>query len=165
MLSGPMFEPARREGAWSVSNKQGAHYNIYYLDANAAGKHDAEVGMTTLRELFPNGEADEYNLCLFSTSGIHGTYFTIEQIEECLLKYGNDGPADDDEQDDWIGNQLTVLVVQPRIVCLRCGTVRVRLTDVGWLKHLRETSWQEFAKIGAWPATVACHERTTPDDR
>lgn len=149
ILSGPMFEPARHAGMKSVSGKRGAHYNVFYLDSNPADRVDPEVGMASLRSLFPEGQADDMNFVLFSTSGVHGTYITIEEIEAALTKYGDDGPDDPDAVDDWT-NRLTVLVVHPRIVCLRCGVVRVRLADLPWLKKLRQTSWDAVRKIGAW---------------
>lgn len=33
---------------------------------------------STLRSVFPDGEADEMNLALFSTSGTHGSYTTSD---------------------------------------------------------------------------------------
>ena len=38
-------------------------------------------GMEFLRTLFPDAEADYMNFCLFSTSGVHGSYVRIEDAE------------------------------------------------------------------------------------
>ncbi len=92
--------------------------------------------MKELRELFPSGEADELNFVLFSTSGVHGHYDTIEDAEMYLEEHPS-GKAD-----------LTVLVIHPRIVCLRYGTIKVGRYDIPWLKRLRESSWQAVQKIG-----------------
>lgn len=122
----------------SIFAKNRAHYNIY-----------RRVNMEDLRSLFPDGKADEMNLCLFSTSGVHGTYTTIEQIEESLLKYGDDAEfGEDDAPEDWIPPHLTVLVIHPRLVCLKYGEVIVRKDDLDFLKGLRVSSHAKFCRIG-----------------
>jgi len=124
MLSGPMFEPSETEVWKSSYNKSGAHYNIF-------GTKDDDLSMKGLRQLFPDGEANEYNLCLFSTSGIHGSYGTIEEAEK------DDNPS------------VTFLVIQPRIVCMRYGNVQPQSKDdFDFLKKLRASSWKELKKIG-----------------
>lgn len=37
-----------------------------------------------LRGMFPDAKADDMNFVLFSTSGVHGTYNTIEEAEKHL---------------------------------------------------------------------------------
>lgn len=142
-LSGPMFEPSKTTFWESINKKEGAHYNTYWL-------RDDSLGMEALRLLFPGGEADEFNLCLFSTSGVHGMYTTIEEIEASLTKYGS-GPhpwSGDDYPNDYVTPNLTFLVIHPRIVCLRYGNADVTLDDVPFLKALRASSAVAFAKIG-----------------
>jgi hypothetical protein len=136
VLSGPMFE---RDGDTfrSIFGKQGAHYNIYQIRG----------GIDALKQLFPDGEANDLNIVLFSTSGVHGSYTTIEEIEAGLKKYGDDFTGQE-WPDDYPGNELTVLIVQPRIVCLRYGNITVRLADIPYLKKLRETSLAAVPKIG-----------------
>jgi len=91
----------------------GDHYSI----------NRAISSMAFLRDMFPDGEADEMNFCLFSTSGIHGTYQTIEE----------------EEADSGIG--VTFLVVCPRIVRLTYGVVEPKTDeDFSFLKKLRRTS-------------------------
>jgi hypothetical protein len=84
-----------------------------------------------LRFYFPEPVADEMNFCLFSTSGVHGSYSTIEDAE-----------ADPD-----IG-EVTVLVVQPRRVMLAYGNVPVTPETVGYLKALRASSHAVLQRIG-----------------
>lgn len=124
----------------SVSPSDMAHYNIFRGDHPTADD---------LREIFPGGEANEMNFVLFSTSGVHGTYVTIEEIEASLEKYG---ALTDDEMeaapDDYCGNHLTFLIVHPRIVCLKYGRVKVELSDIPFLKQLRESSKKAISKIG-----------------
>lgn len=80
-----------------------AHYSIFSLLKGVEG-------MDAIRKFFPHGVADEMNLILFSTSGVHGSYTTIEDIEEIL-----NGTSEETD------TELTFLIVQPRIVALRYG--------------------------------------------
>lgn len=90
-------------------------------------------GMQALRYLFPDGLADEMNFVLFSTSGVHGTYETIEEAEK--------------ESDP--NNDVTFLVVQPRMVATRYGTASpITPDDFAFLKRLRQSSWDAVATIG-----------------
>lgn len=95
-------------------------------------------GMEALRQLFPEGEANELNAVLFSTSGVHGTYCLIEAVEEDMQRAEREGPRD-----------VTFVVVQPRIVCMRYGCVEPRTADdIAFLKKLRASSMQALATIG-----------------
>lgn len=93
-----------------------------------------ETGMRKLREMFPKGEANDLNFVMFSTSGVHGSYITIEQIEEEFA--GTDAEA----------AYLSVLIVQPRTVCLHFGHIRVERDDLPFLKTLRATSARVMAE-------------------
>ncbi len=104
--------------------------SVYYSVLRLTGD-----GMAALRELFPNGQADDLNAVLFSTSGIHGSYCTIEDVER-----GGEGAP----------SNVTFVVIQPRIVCMRYGNVEPRTPeDFAFLKRLRETSAQALAGIGS----------------
>lgn len=114
----------------SVSTREGAHYNVF----RSARPYD----MAQLRDLFEDGEADELNLCLFSTSGVHGTYNTIEKAEKHLSGDGSKGHPD-----------ITFLIIHPRLVCLRYGEVRAQTADdIAFLKKLRASSWRVLQEIG-----------------
>ncbi len=90
-----------------------SHYNIF----------DAVDGMALLRSVFPEAEADEMNFALFSTSGVHGTYQTIEE-EEVVN-----------------GKGVTFVIVHPRIVSLQYGNAYPQnKEDFDFLKKLRQTS-------------------------
>ena len=94
-------------------------------------KIETKVAMQTLRQIFPEGKADHMNFVLFSTSGVHGTYTTIEEAEVS-------------------GNQeITFLVIQPRTVFSLYGTVKPTChEDFAFLKQLRTTSHAVLAEIG-----------------
>jgi len=116
------------------------HYGVFSI-----GK--AIDGMAYLRRIFPDDEANYLNFVLFSTSGVHGSYITIEEIERGMLKYGEDYVPDDDWPDDWNGRELTILLVQPRVVCLRYGNVLVEsMDDINWLKRLRKSSFDAISE-------------------
>lgn len=116
-----------------------AHYSVLCLR-----RERGVSGMDALRAMFPNGEADDMNAVLFSTSGIHGTYSTIEEAEAWVLRgerdeYGDEGPDD-----------VTFLIVQPRIVCLRYGVCEPKTAeDFAFLRKLRTSSHGALASIGA----------------
>ncbi|AZO45870.1 hypothetical protein EJ076_34700 [Mesorhizobium sp. M7D.F.Ca.US.005.01.1.1] len=89
-------------------------------------------GMDVLRSLFPDGEANDLNFVMFSTSGTHGSYLTIEDVAASL---GTVEPC-----------KLTVLVIQPRVVRMLYGEVEITAEDVPYLLKLRESSKRVFAE-------------------
>lgn len=140
-VSGPMFKPATSTFWDAVKchqcrrGREGGHYNTF-------GCRDKN-GMAALRAMFPIGEADDLNVVLFSTSGVHGMYTTIEEAEAGVLR-GNK----DEEGEDWTPH-VTFLIIHPRIVCLRYGNCEPQTPeDFAWLKHLRASSWKALAEIG-----------------
>lgn len=120
---------------WENTDKtrqDSAHYSIL---RNASGLD----GMDALREFFPEGKADEMNAVLFSTSGVHGTYNTIENAEAYVKATSDD-----------TYNEVTFLIVQPRIVALRYGVCNPETQDdIDFLKRLRASSHAALTKIGA----------------
>lgn len=115
----------------NIDSLHGAHYSI-------KRKADGVEGMESLRHMFPDGKADDMNFVLFSTSGVHGTYNTIEDAESHLeLKH-----------DESCG-EVTFLVVHPRLVALRYGNCTPQnKDDIEYLKRLRESSMKAIAGIG-----------------
>ena len=115
------------------NTRHGRDDNPYYSVLGLAGD-----GMEALRQLFPNGEADELNAVLFSTSGVHGTYCLIEEAEEDMRRAEQEGLSD-----------VTFCVIQPRIVCMRYGNAEPRTADdIAFLKKLRASSLRALATIG-----------------
>ena len=105
------------------------YYSVLRLDGD---------GMQALRDLFPDGKADDLNAVLFSTSGVHGSYCTIEAVEEDMQRAEREGPR-----------EVTFCVIQPRIVCMRYGNVEPSTADdIAFLKRLRETSHTALSTIG-----------------
>jgi len=91
----------------------GGHYSI----------SEAIEPMNFLKACFPDDQANEMNLCFFSTSGVHGSYRTIEEEEKENL------------------GGITFLVVQPRIVAMTYGVVHPKTpAEFEFLKKLRESS-------------------------
>lgn len=136
-----LYEPSKCDRCGH--SKDRLHYSIIQV------KHDA---MGALRQMFPNGEANELNFVLFSTSGVHGTYCTLEQIENSVSKYGYVPASDDNIQsrDDYVYPEVTVLFVHPRVVALRYGNAKISsLDDLEFLKRLRASSLNVVSKIGS----------------
>ena len=97
-----------------------------------------EESMRLLRSIFPEGMADSMNFVLFSTSGIHGSYSTIEDAETSMAA---------GEEEDSI--HVTFLIVRPRVVALQFGNCLPRTAeDFAFLKALRQSSWDAVTKIG-----------------
>lgn len=125
------------------------HYSIRHLDRRSPNDwSDPVFGMSNLKALFPdpNKDVNSENFVWFSTSGVHGCYTTIENIEASLKKYG-DVPSEG-EPPDWYPPDLTVTCVFPRLVSLQYGVVRVTLDDIQYLKALRAASRKAMHWIG-----------------
>lgn len=119
---GPIFTPTQGPEYESVHGKQGGHYNTF-------GVREGH-GLPFLRSMFPDAQACELNLVLFSTSGVHGCYRTIEECD--------------------LGQDVTFLVVQPRVVTTWHGNATIETeADRAFLKALRQSSWEAVRRIGA----------------
>lgn len=93
-------------------------------------------GMQALREKFPDGKADDLNFVLFSTSGVIGSYTTIEESEATFMESG-------------ARVAVTFVIVAPRIIRIEYGNCQPESAeDYAFLKRLRETSWAAVAGIG-----------------
>lgn len=132
-LRGAMFEPAINEWRESVHKKSGAHYNVYAFNGRPLKSGEfLKMGFVP----------DHLNFFLFSTSGVHGSYFTLEEIETAW-------DITDQDADDYEGREITVLLVQPRTVTLTYGNIEIEsLEHLQVLKTIRALSWAVVADIG-----------------
>ena len=106
------------------------HYGI--------GRVDKTEGMEFLRRFF--SAPTESSFCLFSTSGVHGTYTTIEEHRENPT-WEEDGTTHTDV--------ITFLIVQHRICSLIYGNcIPTTDDDYKFLKNLREEGWAKVRDIG-----------------
>jgi hypothetical protein len=134
VLSGPMFrqksnletssicEHIHNKSRACFSEQEGGHYNHFAVHT--------ETALELLRRIFPTGEANELSFALFSTSGVHGSYSTIEDVEK-------------------EGGELTFVIIQPRLCTLHYGNCEPKNEeDFMFLKKLRKTSWQRVLNIG-----------------
>lgn len=89
------------------------------------------TSMAHVRQLFPSGRADELNWLLCSTSGVHGSYVTLEDCER-LLRHP--------DPEETLGGDtevtITILVIQPRIVRTYWGDLPITLADIPLLREL-----------------------------
>ena len=103
-------------------------------------KQSGVEGMDALRGMFPDAKADEMNFVLFSTSGVHGTYNTIEEAERFLSGEDAEGYS-----------EVTFAIVHPRLVAMRYGVCNpASQDDIDYLKQLRASSQEAVAGIGAF---------------
>lgn len=91
------------------------HYTMYKFSA---------IGV--LQEMFPESTCDSMNWVIFSTSGVHGTYTTLDDIER-------DGEG-----------RLTVTILQPRKISIAYGEIEVTKEDVPFLRKLAQSTLQAF---------------------
>jgi hypothetical protein len=114
------------------NRRDSAHYSVLRLKKNANG-------MGALRCMFPDGKADELNFVLFSTSGVHGTYNTIEEAEQYISGLDDDGIS-----------EVTFVIIHPRLVAIRYGACNPKNNaDIEYLKQLRESSHKIVLSIGS----------------
>jgi len=83
-------------------------------------------GIDHLKRIFPNGEANDLNWCLLSTSGVHGLYTTLDDLEATM--------------EDREVLTITVLVVMPRIVSMLWGHIEITKDDLPYLRKLVSSS-------------------------
>jgi hypothetical protein len=101
-------------------------------------KSSGVEGMNVLREMFPDASANDLNFVLFSTSGVHGTYNTIEEAERYLKGEEEEGAA-----------EVTFVIVHPRLVAMRYGVCNpANQDDIDYLKSLRASSHKAASCIG-----------------
>lgn len=106
-------------------------YCVWGLNKNASA-------LAALRAMFPTAEAESMNLVFFSTSGVHGSFRTLEY----------------EEQEPGLG--VTFLMLQPRLVLTRYGVVYPKTPDdFEFLRKLRATSAAAASNLGAAPETAA----------
>ena len=106
------IEPAQRS----------SHYTIQKLES-----------FDDVRAVFTPGVQHDLNWVFASTSGIHGHYWTIEEI---LANW--DAPEDEDNGSPV--KDITVTILHPRTICVRYGTVEVTKEDLVFLStHINQT--------------------------
>jgi hypothetical protein len=129
---------------WDLRKSEtiGNHYRVARLKGLSANENGTEA----LRATFPEGKADDRNFVLFSTSGMHGSYQTIEDVvnlpKDYVDKYKEEGGVHD----------VTFLQVQISTehgVCLRYGNCQAETPeDIQYLKELRASSHRVMKAIG-----------------
>ena len=98
------------------------HYKVIALNS-----------MAELRRIFPKGKANEDNWLVCSTSGVHGTYTTLDEIEHHV--------PDPDDEDDYQPTDVTVLVIQPNLCNLYYGEMyAVSPEDITFLRGVVASS-------------------------
>lgn len=132
-----------------------------------------ELGVDCVHEIFKGMEEDnykwEYNWCFTGTDGVHGHSYSIERLREwlefkkekgitkemcCECTRCVESPSEESDEitekcpykDRCCGDTLTILIVMPRIVALRYGTVEVTLEDLEKIKFYQEQTMKYLNK-------------------
>ena len=93
-----------------------AHYNVAELD-----------NIQQVKDIFVDG-TDEMNWLFLSTSGVHGSYTTLDELEKFW-----DEPED---SENYHGHYITILVYHPRMVCSKYGDIEISREDIPWLRQM-----------------------------
>ena len=121
-----------------MTDRRSAHYNVYSLGSTEKERWE------TLHKVFENGP-NEMNLLIGSTSGIHGSYVTLDDLENPNSEYRQEMEEEgffiDDEE------AFTVLLIQPRLCSLMYGTIGIHSKeDFNWLRQIIDQSVQEIIR-------------------
>jgi hypothetical protein len=107
-----------------------AHYHVF----------EGIKKISDLKTIFPEGKADDLNWAFLSTSGIHGSYISLDDLEkdpdcaECVDEEGN--------------CTITVLVLHPRMCCIKFGEMKFNLKeDSAYLRGLVKSTVEEITKF------------------
>lgn len=146
ILSGPLFERSDGEYWKSIHGKEGGHYNCF------KSKQDP-CTVEALKYIWDDpSKVNNLNFILFGTSGIHGSYGSVKELRESFDKYGIiDGDGSEDfEYPEGYSDTITFVIIQPRLVTMRYGNVRITSNDdLVYLEALRDNSAEavkEFLK-------------------
>jgi len=107
-----------------------AHYHVF----------DGVKSIEDLKTIFPEGKADDLNWVFLSTSGVHGSYTTLEDLEK--------DPDYADSIDEDGNSHITVLVLHPRMCCIKFGHMKFNLKkDSAYLRGLVKSTVEEITKF------------------
>lgn len=120
--------------------------------ATAAAKGETVKGVTKfesmdeVRGLFDPVERTDFtmNWLFCSTSGIHGSYLTIVELEEYFAD--PDRFDREDNGGEAFEPSLTVLIVKPRVVQIGYGDIQVTKADLPYLRDLVSRTLAGVAK-------------------
>lgn len=109
-----------------------AHYSIFEIESIDEVKHlffsDFQGNPVS------QPRVDEMNFLLIGTDGVHGTGKTIDELEQ------------EWDNEDY-GHSLTMLIVHPRLVCLKFGDIEVNREDIPWLREVSKLSLKAVKEI------------------
>lgn len=98
-----------------------------------------------LKAFFENDKADHMNMLMGSTSGIHGSYTTLDDLEMPDPETAADNAESGFDMSH--PEAFTFVVIQPRVCRLTYGTIGIRsIDDMNWLRNIITQSIAEFAE-------------------
>ncbi len=83
------------------------------------------------------------NWCFLSTSGVHGSYTTLDDLE-----------FDEEYQKDCVDSEgnttITAMVLHPRMCCILCGEMKINIhRDSEYLRKLVKSTVDEVTEFAA----------------
>lgn len=119
-----------------------------------------EQAWESIRGIFKKEEDfNRMNFVMFSTSGVHGTYGTLEDAQRridgkpCAGCSAQSRCFTNECQEDR-NMDITFIIMQPRLVRTLFGNLTVQTQEeVDFLKWCRENSWKAMLTIGIDPGT------------
>ena len=112
------------------------HYKVLHIEGTNDERWD------WIHQCFPEDKADAANLLMGSTSGMHGSYRTLDDLKREAYEDGEPLECMPEHIE-----AFTLLVIQPRLCLLHCGTIGIRShDDIVWLRKLITASVKAFAK-------------------
>lgn len=102
--------------------KNCGHYSIFALET-----------LDDVKRIFPDGKCNTLNWFYASTSGVHGSYRTLDDLEKEW--------DDVDEESGKPYRDITVQILMPRMVAVMYGSIEIEnKEDIQWLRNLVQSS-------------------------
>lgn len=102
--------------------KSCGHYSIFALET-----------LDDVKRIFPDGKCNTLNWFYASTSGVHGSYRTLDDLER---EWDNV-----DEESGKPYRDITVQILMPRMVTVMYGSVEIKNKEgIQWLRNLVQSS-------------------------
>jgi len=108
------------------------HYKICKISDAAVDEHRSPIDFVL--DFFTETMDYTLNWLFLSTSGVHGTYTNLDEIE---ASWDEKLTGDPDEDDDIVGHDVTVLILCPRLVVCYYGDIKIEnKSQIGALRNI-----------------------------
>lgn len=105
-----------------------SHYSVWKLET-----------LDDVKLIFPDGKANKINWLYASTSGVHGSYRTLDELEKEWDE------VDEESKEPY--RDITVQILMPRMVRVIYGEITLeKKEDIAWLRSLIKSSLDAMAE-------------------